>query len=220
MLGTPFLIRYLQRHNIGAQIRDDGPVAHPHEAKAGTPTMGGVAIVGAAFVGYLVAHINSEAIKFADTAIALWVLILGLFAVGFVVYLISSIAEMNRGPFDLHPDGQRFAIAAAAQARDGSHAAAAGKWSAFLAGIGASGEGRIMYPGPSNKPLAQLVEAHRHGVDQAVAVEGPGAEAAERRFPAEEQPFVVGAQQHLRQRGNVAGRLRRRLRRRGLVFWR
>ena len=36
--------------------------------------MGGVAIVGAAFLGYLAAHINSEAIKFADTAIALWVL--------------------------------------------------------------------------------------------------------------------------------------------------
>ena len=33
-----------------------------------------------------------------------------------------------------------------AQARGGSHEAAAAKWSAFLADIGASGEGRIMYP--------------------------------------------------------------------------
>ena len=33
------------RKGIGQQIRDDGPFAHPHEKKAGTPTMGGIAIV-------------------------------------------------------------------------------------------------------------------------------------------------------------------------------
>ena len=97
VLGTPFLITYLQRHNIGALIRDDGPVAHPHEAKAGTPTMGGVAIVGAAFLGYLAAHIRSEAIKFADTAIALWVLILGLFAVGFLDDYLGIRRARNLG---------------------------------------------------------------------------------------------------------------------------
>src|SRR5271156_2139099 len=41
-----------------------------------------------------------------------------------------------------------------------SHASAATKWLAFRAAIGASGEGRIMYPGPSNKTLAQLREAN------------------------------------------------------------
>src|SRR6267154_4608296 len=40
------------------------------------------------------------------------------------------------------------------------HAAAAGKWAAFLADIGAAGEGRIMYAGPSNKTLAELREAN------------------------------------------------------------
>jgi phospho-N-acetylmuramoyl-pentapeptide-transferase len=107
VLGTPFAIRYLQRHNIGAQIRDDGPVAHPHEAKAGTPTMGGVAIVGAALIGYLVAHINSEAIKFADTAIALWVLILGLFAVGFVDDYLGVRKARNLG---LRKRGKTFGL--------------------------------------------------------------------------------------------------------------
>ena len=53
-----------------------------------------------------------------------------------------------------------YARIGAAQARGGSHEATAGKWSAFLADIGASGEGRIMYPGPSNKTLAQLREAN------------------------------------------------------------
>jgi hypothetical protein len=45
------------------------------------------------------------------------------------------------------------------QARGGSHESEAIKWSTYLAGLGASGEGRIMYPGPSNKTLAQLQEA-------------------------------------------------------------
>src|ERR1700758_3733626 len=53
-----------------------------------------------------------------------------------------------------------YARIGAAQACGGSHQEAAGKWSAFLADIGASGEGRIMYAGPSNKTLAQLSEAN------------------------------------------------------------
>src|SRR5689334_24595397 len=40
-----------------------------------------------------------------------------------------------------------------AQARGGSHAESAAKWSAFLADAGAAGEGRIMYAGRSNKTL-------------------------------------------------------------------
>lgn len=44
------------------------------------------------------------------------------------------------------------------QARGGRQHAAAGAWAQYLSGIGARGEGRIMYPGPSNKTLAQLQE--------------------------------------------------------------
>ncbi len=43
-----------------------------------------------------------------------------------------------------------------AQARGGSHATAAAQWSAYLSGIGAHGEGRIMYAAPQNRNLAQL----------------------------------------------------------------
>jgi hypothetical protein len=42
------------------------------------------------------------------------------------------------------------------QSATGSHAQAAGAWSKYLSEIGASGEGRIMYAGRYNKPLAQL----------------------------------------------------------------
>jgi phospho-N-acetylmuramoyl-pentapeptide-transferase len=55
MLGTPMLINELRVRGIGQQIRQDGPSGH--FSKAGTPTMGGLAIMGAAVVGYCVAHI-------------------------------------------------------------------------------------------------------------------------------------------------------------------
>ncbi|MGZ8734831.1 MAG: phospho-N-acetylmuramoyl-pentapeptide-transferase [Acidimicrobiia bacterium] len=84
VFGTPFLIKSLRKRGIGQQIRDDGPIEHPHSAKAGTPTMGGIAIVVSAVVGYLVAHTRTEAVKFARTGVTLMFLIIGMALVGFV----------------------------------------------------------------------------------------------------------------------------------------
>ena len=84
VFGTPFLIKQLRKREIGQQIRDDGPIEHPHAAKAGTPTMGGIAIVASAVVGYLVAHIRTEQVKFARTGVTLMFLIIGMAIVGFV----------------------------------------------------------------------------------------------------------------------------------------
>jgi phospho-N-acetylmuramoyl-pentapeptide-transferase len=84
VFGTPLLIRFLRRREVGQQIRDDGPIAHPHAAKAGTPTMGGIAIVGSVAAGYLVAHVRTEQVKFARTGVTLMFLIVGLAVVGFV----------------------------------------------------------------------------------------------------------------------------------------
>ncbi len=57
-LGTPLLIRWLTRRKIGQQIREDGP--YMHLAKAGTPTMGGLAMVLAAVAGYLICHAGTH----------------------------------------------------------------------------------------------------------------------------------------------------------------
>jgi len=57
-LGTPLLIRWLANKRIGQQIRADGPSMHL--AKAGTPTMGGVAIVAAVVVGYSMGHAGTH----------------------------------------------------------------------------------------------------------------------------------------------------------------
>ena len=84
VFATPFLIRILEARQIGQRIRDDGPFDHPHVAKAGTPTMGGIAIVVAAAAGYLAADVRGEELKFARTGLTLMALIIGLAAVGFV----------------------------------------------------------------------------------------------------------------------------------------
>ena len=84
VLGTPFLIRLLRRRGIGQLIRDDGPFTHPHAQKAGTPTMGGIAIVAGATLGYLVAHVRTEQLKFARTGLTLMFVVIGLAVVGFV----------------------------------------------------------------------------------------------------------------------------------------
>ncbi|HWI04217.1 MAG TPA: phospho-N-acetylmuramoyl-pentapeptide-transferase, partial [Acidimicrobiales bacterium] len=81
ILGTPILIRTLQARGIGQQIRDDGPEGH--FSKAGTPTMGGLTMVGAATVGYLAAHIGTGAVFTAAGALVVLV-VLGAAAVGFL----------------------------------------------------------------------------------------------------------------------------------------
>jgi phospho-N-acetylmuramoyl-pentapeptide-transferase len=64
LLATPVVMQGLQRRRIGQQIRSDGPATHI--AKAGTPTMGGMAIVAAVVVGYAVGHVDTE-VRFART---------------------------------------------------------------------------------------------------------------------------------------------------------
>jgi phospho-N-acetylmuramoyl-pentapeptide-transferase len=84
IFGTPWLIRLLRARGIGQQIRDDGPFQHPHIAKAGTPTMGGLAIIVSAFVGYVIAHVRTAELKFARAGVTLMLLIVALGVVGFI----------------------------------------------------------------------------------------------------------------------------------------
>ncbi len=60
LIGTPILISLLRSRGIGQPIREEGPSSHL--TKAGTPTMGGIAIVAGAAVGYVVAHFVNGAI--------------------------------------------------------------------------------------------------------------------------------------------------------------
>ncbi|MDQ4070899.1 MAG: phospho-N-acetylmuramoyl-pentapeptide-transferase [Actinomycetota bacterium] len=94
LLGTPILIRAFQTRGIGQQIRDDGPEGH--FTKAGTPTMGGLAIVGAVVVGYVASHINTGAVFTAAGALVVLV-VLGAAAVGFLDDWIKISRQRSLG---------------------------------------------------------------------------------------------------------------------------
>ena len=79
MLGTPLLIGDLRARGIGQQIREDGPAGH--FSKAGTPTMGGLAIMAAAVVGWIVAHVFAT---FTTRGLAGMLTICGAALVGFI----------------------------------------------------------------------------------------------------------------------------------------
>jgi len=55
ILCTPLVVRYFRKQGFGQEIRDDGPKSHL--VKRGTPTMGGVAIMGSTIIGYALAHL-------------------------------------------------------------------------------------------------------------------------------------------------------------------
>jgi phospho-N-acetylmuramoyl-pentapeptide-transferase len=78
MVSTPLLIRWLRARGIGQQIREDGPQGH--FTKAGTPTMGGLAIMAATLCGYLAAHAKTV---FTERGLLAMLAIGGAAAIGF-----------------------------------------------------------------------------------------------------------------------------------------
>jgi len=94
ILLTPYLIKFFSRQGFGQEIRADGPASH--KSKRGTPTMGGVAILLALWVGYLGAHLLSGE---PMTASALLVLMLttALGLVGFLDDFIKIRRHRNLG---------------------------------------------------------------------------------------------------------------------------
>ena len=56
LVGTPGIISFFRRRGFGQPIREEGPQSH--RTKAGTPTMGGTAIVLATLVAYVVAQLG------------------------------------------------------------------------------------------------------------------------------------------------------------------
>ncbi|HVF13845.1 MAG TPA: phospho-N-acetylmuramoyl-pentapeptide-transferase [Acidimicrobiales bacterium] len=94
MLGTPILIRALQLRGIGQQIREDGPQGHL--TKAGTPTMGGLAILAAVVAGYVAAHIRTGAVFTAAGFLVIMVM-LGAGLVGLIDDWIKISRQRSLG---------------------------------------------------------------------------------------------------------------------------
>lgn len=81
LFGTPALIKALATRGFGQFIRDDGPTSH--HTKRGTPTMGGVIIIAAAIVAYLVAHLISGNSMSVSAGLVIGLVV----ALGFVGFL-------------------------------------------------------------------------------------------------------------------------------------
>lgn len=80
VLGTRLAITVLRKRKLGQQVRADGPQAHL--SKSGTPTMGGVVIIGASLAGYAARHVLTGDPVTASGALVL-LLMTGLGLVGF-----------------------------------------------------------------------------------------------------------------------------------------
>jgi len=95
LVGTPLLIRVLRARGIGQLIREDGPQGH--HTKAGTPTMGGLAILGASLGGYLVGTLRPNGSGFERPGLCLMGLVLALGAVGFIDDYLGIRFQRNLG---------------------------------------------------------------------------------------------------------------------------
>ena len=98
ILCTPAVVAYFRRRGFGQEIRADGP--QTHLIKRGTPTMGGVAIIGSTLVGYLFAHVVI-AIRGGGgpnaSGILLLFLMVGLGLVGFLDDFIKIRKQRSLG---------------------------------------------------------------------------------------------------------------------------
>lgn len=93
LFGTKLLIVVLTSRRIGQPIHEDVPEGHM--VKAGTPTMGGVAIVAGALGGYLVSNLYDGV--FTWTGIAAILAIAGAGAVGLLDDWLKVHNERNLG---------------------------------------------------------------------------------------------------------------------------
>ena len=96
---TRYLITFFRERGAGQPIlgkADHGP--EHHMKKQGTPTMGGLAIVVAAAVGWLAAHLRPN-LAFSNQAMIMWVGIVVMAAMGFLDDYIKVKKRHNRGIF-------------------------------------------------------------------------------------------------------------------------
>lgn len=108
IVGTPLFTKYLVRQHYGQFIREDGPTSH--QTKRGTPTMGGVVMMGAAVVGFLLSlwvtalFFGTPWVPSASVLLALF-LTLGMAGVGFIDDFKKISKKQSEG---LTPRGKIF----------------------------------------------------------------------------------------------------------------
>ncbi len=88
---TPLLIPMLKRLKFGQSIREDGPTWH--SGKKGTPTMGGIAMIGGTFLPVMFAYIN-----YGDELLLIsYLMALSFGFIGFIDDYIKVVKKRNLG---------------------------------------------------------------------------------------------------------------------------
>jgi phospho-N-acetylmuramoyl-pentapeptide-transferase len=149
ILITPLVVAWFRRRGFGQEIRSDGPQSHL--IKRGTPTMGGVAIIGSTVLGYAVAHIII-AIRGGGgvnaSGVLLLFLMVGLGLVGFVDDFIKIRRQRNLGLRARAKFGGQLVVAVtfgilALQFRNGAGLTPASTHLSYVRDIGALGLGSV-----------------------------------------------------------------------------
>ncbi len=98
ILGTPLLIKFLRQHGYAQAIRvstADEPYPE-HQGKKGTPSMGGLAILGGLIIGYLLAHLLIWRLPSVSGLLALF-LTCGLGVVGIADDYLKIFKQRSTG---------------------------------------------------------------------------------------------------------------------------
>lgn len=106
LLLTPLFIRLFHRLQWGQFIRDDGPASH--HVKRGTATMGGVVVIAASVLGYLVGTLATGIATYVDgdsttwfapkpSALLVLFLMVGLGGVGFLDDYLKTRKQQSLG---------------------------------------------------------------------------------------------------------------------------
>jgi len=98
LLGTPALIKFLRRHGYAQAIRVSTADEHypEHEGKRGTPSMGGLAILGGLLVGYFGAHLVAWRVPSVSGLLAVY-LTVGLGVVGIADDYLKIFKQRSTG---------------------------------------------------------------------------------------------------------------------------
>ncbi len=89
VLAGPRFVRLLRRYKVGQRIREEGPAGH--KTKSGTPTMGGLMIIIATVVPYVIFS------SYSTPSLAVLGVMLGCGLIGFVDDYLSVIRKRSLG---------------------------------------------------------------------------------------------------------------------------
>ena len=99
LIGTGFLERFMRgrgRSQPILELNADNIVVPQHQHKKGTPTMGGIAVLGAAALGYLLSHIR-RGVVFSNQTLVMFLGVFVMALIGFVDDYIKVRKKRNKG---------------------------------------------------------------------------------------------------------------------------